>query len=151
MRRIIAAAVLVLAILSSAGAGEGDETMRFLRACGTPDRDVAVFNSFAAPERTLYYDRAGFAIVFHLPKQPQGPLPRLDGHWFWPTVKPPYQWQYDWVRSLRDDGCVPANYFLKPCCHISVQEKYLPRCPQGGSSPPPCSDGTPPYGGAKLP
>jgi hypothetical protein len=122
----ISAAVLLMAIFGAGPAVAADQTIRFIKACGKPDRDVTVLDSFMAPQRTLFYDRAGFAIVFGLPKQPQGPLPAPNNRWYWPTVKPPYQWHYEDVEKVDNNGIrtwACAKETIVPYCHVEVPEE----------------------------
>jgi hypothetical protein len=107
----ISPATLVLVIFHAGLASALDQTSRFVKACGKPDRDVTVLDSFLPPQRTLFYDRAGFDIVFELPKQPEGPLPASNNRWYWPAVKPPYQWQYDRVDKQGETwACARENH-----------------------------------------
>ncbi|HEV3109972.1 MAG TPA: hypothetical protein VGY99_05705 [Candidatus Binataceae bacterium] len=124
-RIFVAATALVLCCASTTPAV--DETARFVKACGKPDRDVAVLDSFPPPQRILFYDRAGFDIVFDLPKQPQGPLPAPNNRWHWPTVKAPYQWQYERVDK-KGYTWACAKETIVPYCHIEVPEECRDRC-----------------------
>jgi len=136
VRRSVPIAVLAMAMFFTCPAAAADETARFIAACGKPERDVTVLDSFMPPRRTLFYDRWGFWIFFGLPKQTQGPVPAAcagrrdtgclasapgNGRWYWPGLKPPYNWQYEGV-ACHDVGA-PAAETITPCCNITVIEK----------------------------
>ncbi len=129
----ITVAALLVAIFDAASGAAADQTARFIKACGKPDRDVTVLDSYMPPQRTLFYDRAGFTIVFDLPKQPQGPLPAPNNRWYWPTIKPPYQWRYERVDK-KGYTWACADETILPYCHIEVPEEcqtcYGQWCPR---------------------
>lgn len=126
-RGIVLAALAIAMFCASPAVAAADQTVRFIKACGKPDRDVTVLDSFPPPQRTLFYDRAGFSIVFELPKQPQGPLPAPNNRWYWPTVKPPYPWQYERVDK-KGYTWACAKETVIPYCHIEVPEECQTPC-----------------------